>query len=95
LQKKKVQLGIKVKKNSIISCNNNKFRNKEVIFSDKRSVLRKKKKRKYGQRRMAIETAFSSINRIYGEYASSIKFQNMVKEIMLKVSLYNLFRRVV
>jgi hypothetical protein len=31
LQKKKIQPGIKVKKNSIISCNSNKFRNKGVI----------------------------------------------------------------
>ncbi len=30
---------------------------------------------------MAVETAFSSIKRMYGEYASSIKFQNMAKEI--------------
>ena len=40
-----------------------------------------------------VETVFSSIKRIFGEYSSSIKFQNMVKEMMMKVSLYNLFRR--
>jgi hypothetical protein len=39
------------------------------------------------------ETAFSSIKRTYGEYISATKFKNMVKEMILKVSLYNLFRR--
>ncbi len=51
-----------------------------------------KKKRKYGQRWMG-ETAFSSIKRMFGEYISAIKFQ-LVKEMTMKVSLYNLFRRV-
>jgi len=43
---------------------------------------------------MANETVFSSIKRMFGEYVSATRFQNMVKEMMiLKVSLYNLFRR--
>jgi hypothetical protein len=44
---------------------------------------------------MADETVFSSIKRTYGEYMciSAIKYQNMIKEMILKVSLYNLFRR--
>ncbi len=33
-----------------------------------------KKKRKYGQRWM-VETAFSSIKRMFGEYTSATKFQ--------------------
>ena len=53
----------------------------------------KKKKRKYGHRWMMAETAFSPIKRTYGEYISATKFKNMVKEMILKVSLYNLFRR--
>jgi hypothetical protein len=39
------------------------------------------------------ETAFSSIKRMHGEYTSATRFQNMVKEMMIKISLYNLFRR--
>jgi hypothetical protein len=39
------------------------------------------------------EIAFSSINRMFGENVSATKFQNMVKEMVMKVSLYNLFRR--
>jgi len=49
-------------------------------------------KRRYGHRWM-IETGFSSIKRMFGEYTSATRFQNMVKEMMMKVSLYNLFRR--
>ena len=55
--------------------------------------MEEEKKRKYGHRWMMAETAFSSIKRTYGEYISATKFKNMVKEMILKVSLYNLFRR--
>jgi hypothetical protein len=49
-----------------------------------------KRKHDYGQRWMA-ETVFSAFKRLFGEYASSLKFRYMVKEMMLKASLYNLF----
>lgn len=44
----------------------------------------------YGQRWMA-ETAFSTFKRLFGEYASSVKFGHMVREMLIKASLYNLF----
>jgi hypothetical protein len=44
---------------------------------------------------MAKETVFSSVKRMFGEYTSAISFQNMIKEMTIKVSLYNLFRRIV
>ena len=37
------------------------------------------------------ETVFSSLKRAFGEYVSAKKFRNMVKETILKASLYNLF----
>ena len=43
---------------------------------------------------MMAETAFSSIKRTYGEYISATKFKNVVKEMILKLSLYNLFRKI-
>jgi len=52
-------------------------------------LLKWKKKRKYGHKWMA-ETVFSCIKRTYGEYISATKLQNLVKEMILKVSLYNL-----
>ena len=69
LQKKKIQPGIKVKKNSIISCKNNKIRNKEKLVLKSKYLFKWKKKRKYGHRWMA-ETVFSSIKRMFGEYVS-------------------------
>ena len=44
----------------------------------------------YGKRWIA-ETVFSCIKRRFGEYVSAIKFENIVKEIMIKISLYNWF----
>ena len=92
LKEKRIQPIIKVKRNSIISSKNNKIRNEEVQLQTK-DYHKWKKKRKYGQRWMA-ETVFSSIKRMFGEYISATRFQNMVKEMTMKVSLYNLFRRI-
>jgi len=44
----------------------------------------------YGRRWMA-ETVFSTFKRLFGEYASSVKFRHMVKEMTIKATLYNLF----
>jgi hypothetical protein len=92
IEDKRIKPGIKVRKNSIVSPKNNGLRNKEVMRQSK-DLLRWKKKRKYGHRWIA-ETVFSTIKRTFGEYVSTTRFQNMVKEMMIKVSLYNLFRRV-
>ncbi len=43
-------------------------------YNYKQSHHKWKKKRKYGQRWM-VETAFSSIKRMFGEYTSAIRFQ--------------------
>jgi hypothetical protein len=47
---------------------------------------------KYGLRWIA-ESAFSWIKRVFGEYVTVKKLENMVKEITMKVSLYNLIIR--
>ncbi len=93
LQKKKIRPGIKVRKNSISSLKNNSSRNREVS-SQIKDLFKWKKKRKYGHRWMS-ETAFSSMKRMFSEHTSAAKFQNMVKEMTMKISLYNLFRRIV
>lgn len=92
LQDKKIKPGIKVRKNSVVSSKNNQLRNEEVMRQSK-DLLQWKKKRKYGHRWIAEETAFSNIKRTFGEYIFATRFQNMVKEMMIKVSLYNLYRR--
>jgi hypothetical protein len=90
LYERKILPGIKIRKNSITSTKNTNTRNKEVI--SQQYFDRWKKKRKYGHRWMA-ETVFSSLKRMFGEYTYATRFQNMMKDMILKVSLYNLFRR--
>ena len=73
LEENKIQPGIKVRKNSIISAKNASSQNKEVR-SQTKDFPRWKKKRKYGKRWVA-ETAFSSMKRTYGEYVSATRFK--------------------
>jgi transposase len=50
-----------------------------------------KKKHGYGMRWMA-ESVFSSIKRMFGEYIiTSVKWKNIVNELMLRASIYNMF----
>lgn len=37
------------------------------------------------------ESVFSAIKRMFGEYVMARNYQSMVKEMFLKVSLYNMF----
>jgi hypothetical protein len=46
----------------------------------------------YGYRWMA-ESAFSCLKRVFGEYICSIKWENIVSELLLKASIYNLFMK--
>jgi Transposase DDE domain len=41
--------------------------------------------------RWLVEGVFSSIKRIFEDHVSARKFPNMIKEIMIKASLYNMF----
>jgi hypothetical protein len=44
----------------------------------------------YGGQRWIAETVFSCIKRTFDrEYVYSVKFKNMIQEMMLKASLYN------
>ena len=46
----------------------------------------------YGRRWM-VESAFSCLKRTFGEYVCAVKWENMVKELLLKASIYNLFMK--
>jgi hypothetical protein len=48
--------------------------------------------RGYGYRWM-VESAFSSIKRVFGEYICAVKWPNIVRELLLKASIYNLFMK--
>lgn len=44
----------------------------------------------YG-RRWAAETVFSSMKRMFGEYVISIKWKNVVNDLLMKAHMYNMF----
>jgi len=89
LTEKGIQPVIKVRKNASSKaggCVPRKLVAQEYLKNPKAW----KQKHRYGLRWMA-ETAFSTFKRLFGEYASSIKFKHMIKEMLIKASLYNLF----
>jgi len=51
-----------------------------------------RKERGYGYRWM-VESAFSCLKRTFGEYICAVKWPNIVKELLLKASIYNLFMK--
>ena len=93
LEKKRITPGIKVRKNSIVSPKNNRLRNREVRLQTKRFVEMEEEKKVWITDGW-LKQPFHLSKRMFGEYVSATRFQNMVKEMMIKVSLYNLFRRI-
>jgi len=89
---KGIKPAIKVRKNSICRKTNHYLRNNSVKMQ-KNNLQQWKNSVRYGQRWIA-ETVFSCIKRMFGEYVTAIRFENMIKEIMLKTSLYNLFQSI-
>ncbi len=89
LEEMKILPAIKVRKNSSVK-NNAKSIPRKLSVQQLEDLKRWKKRQWYGMRWMA-ETAFSSMKRTFGEYASSVKWNNIVNELMLKASIYNLF----
>jgi hypothetical protein len=71
---------------SIVCCHPRKI----VVLQQQKNFEKWKTKVRYGSRWTA-ETVFSSLKRMFGEYVSAKKFPNMVKEMILKASLYNMF----
>jgi hypothetical protein len=81
----------------VIKVRKNASRKSKGSYARKMSVIAQqtdldawKEEKRYGDR-WAVEGAFSSIKRIFGEYVSAKKFVNMAKEMATKISLYNLF----
>jgi transposase len=89
---KGIQPAIKVRKNSRCRKTNHYLRNKAVKIQ-KNNLQEWKDSVSYGQRWIA-ETVFSCIKRMFGEYVTAIRLENMIKEIVLKASLYNWFRSI-
>ena len=58
------------------------------LLSQKNDLQKWKDSVSYGKR-WIVETVFSSIKRMFGEYVYSVRLKNMIQEMMLKASLYN------
>ena len=84
-----IEAAVKVRKNSnrLIGCY---YPRKIIVLQQLKNFERWTAKVNYGSRWIA-ETVFSSMKRMFGEYVSARKFSNMVKEMFLKASLYNMF----
>jgi hypothetical protein len=89
---KGIQPAIKVRKNSRCRKTNHYLRNMNVQLQ-KTNLQQWKDSVGYGQR-WIVETVFSCIKRIFGEYVTAIRFENMIKEMILKASLYNWFQSI-
>jgi hypothetical protein len=63
---------------------------KLVAMEQLRDRERWKRRHGYGQR-ARVESAISSFKRTFGEHVSSVKWDNVVNELLLKASVYNLF----
>jgi hypothetical protein len=79
---------IKVRKNARVRWKKGNILRNLSVISQKKDLQKWKDSVSYGQRWIA-ETVFSSIKRMFGEYVYSIRLENMIKEMMLKASLYN------
>jgi Transposase DDE domain len=85
-----IEAAIKVRKNSSADEITDSHPRKIVVQQQLKNFEKWKDSVSYGYRWIA-ETVFSSIKRMFGEYVSARKYPNMVKEMMLKASLYNIF----
>jgi Transposase DDE domain len=90
LDEMKVIPTIKVRKNSSVKNNAKCISRKLSVIQQLKDLKRWKRRHGYGMRWMA-ESAFSSIKRTFGEHVLSIKWNNIVNELMLKASIYDLF----
>lgn len=80
---------IKVRKNASLHARGCMPRKLSVV-EQKENFDGWKKKHGYGYRWIA-ESAFSAFKRMFGEHVRAVRWKNMVKELMLKASIYNMF----
>lgn len=85
-----IQAAIKVRRNSSYNRSTSCLSRRRAVLCQLKNFERWKTRVRYGSRWMA-ETVFSSLKRTFGEYVTARRFPNMVKEMALKASLYNLF----
>lgn len=84
-----IEAAIKVRKNSsgkAVGC----YPRKLVVMKQSSDFDKWKCSVSYGHR-WSAESVISAIKRMFGEYIMARNYQNMMKEMFLKVSLYNMF----
>ena len=79
---------IKVRMNSRVRWKKGNILRNLSVISQKKDLQKWNDSVSYGQR-WIVETVFSSIKRMFGEYVYSVRLKNMIQEMMLKASLYN------
>ena len=79
---------IKVRKNSRVEWKKGNILRNLTVLAQKNDLREWNDSVSYGQR-WIVETVFSCLKRMFGEYVYSVKLKNMIQEMMLKVSLYN------
>jgi len=79
---------IKVRMNSRVRLKKGNMLRNLSVLAQRKDLQRWKDSVRYGQR-WIVETVFSCIKRMFGEYVYSVRFKNMIQEMMLKASLYN------
>ena len=79
---------IKVRKNSKIRWKKGNILRNLTVLAQRNDIQKWKDSVSYGQR-WIVETVFSCLKRMFGEYVYSVKLKNMIQEMILKVSLYN------
>ena len=84
-----LEAAIKVKKNSS-GRSHGCYARKLAVLQQLSDFDRWKASVSYGHR-WIVESVFSAMKRMFGDYVTARKSQNMVKEMFLKASLYNMF----
>ena len=79
---------IKVRKNAKVQWKKGNILRNLSVLTQKNDLQKWKDSVSYGQR-WIVETVFSCIKRMFGEYVYSVRLKNMIQEMMLKASLYN------
>jgi hypothetical protein len=89
LQQKGIQPVIKIRSNANTKARGSPARGKAVREMKGLGYQRWKQKYDYG-RRWAAESVFSAVKRISGEHVAATKTENMMQEVILKFSFYNM-----
>jgi len=88
LGERKIELAVLVRKEAKIS-GDNPYRNR-VVRAIRKGKRKWKKSVDYGKRWL-VEGLFSGSKKWFGEYVSSIRFENIKKELVFKVVIANMF----